>query len=40
MAEIVRTTISQEVFRTRYADVFKGDRQWQKIAVTGGQTYN
>src|SRR6185503_8763761 len=25
---------------TRYADVFKGDRMWQKIRVTGGQTYD
>ncbi len=40
VAEIVRTTISQEMFRTRYADVFKGDRQWRKIKVTGGQTYD
>jgi aconitate hydratase len=40
VAEIIRATISEEMFRTRYADVFKGDRQWQKISVTGGQTYN
>ena len=39
VAEIVRTTISQEMFRTRYADVFKGDAEWRKISVTGGQTY-
>jgi len=40
VAEIVRTAISEDMFRTRYADVFKGDAQWQKITVTGGQTYD
>ena len=40
VAEIVRTSINEEMFRTRYADVFKGDAEWRKISVTGGQTYN
>ena len=39
IAELVRTTITAEMFRTRYADVFKGDEHWQKIKVEGGQTY-
>ena len=39
VAELVRTTINDEMFRTRYADVFKGDQHWRKISVTGGQTY-
>ena len=39
VAEIVRATVSQDMFRSRYADVFKGDAQWRKISVTGGQTY-
>ncbi len=40
VAEIIRATISEDMFRDRYADVFKGDAEWQKISVTGGQTYN
>ena len=40
VAEIVRTAISEDMFRSRYADVFKGDAEWQKISVTGGQTYD
>ena len=39
VAEIVRTSINEEMFRTRYADVFKGDAEWRKIGVSGGQTY-
>ena len=39
VADLIRTTITEEMFRTRYADVFKGDAMWQKINVSGGQTY-
>ncbi len=39
VAELVRTAVSEDMFRDRYADVFKGDEQWRKISVTGGQTY-
>jgi len=28
-----------DLFRARYADVYKGDTRWQGIAVTGGDTY-
>jgi aconitate hydratase len=31
--------VTGEMFRTRYADVYKGDEKWRGIAVTGGQTY-
>jgi len=27
------------MFAERYSDVFKGDKQWQEIEVSGGQTY-
>ena len=41
--EEVRTLIDLHVtgalFRTRYADVYKGDERWAGIAVEGGQTY-
>ncbi len=39
VAEIVRTVITPQMFLGRYADVFKGDENWQGIAVDGGETY-
>src|SRR4051812_7986067 len=39
----IRSLIDQfvngDMFRARYADVYKGDVRWQAIAVTGGDTY-
>ena len=40
IAGVVRKVITREMFAARYADVFKGDEEWQKIKVTGGETYN
>jgi aconitate hydratase len=39
VADLIRSTITVDMFRTRYADVFKGDARWQEINVSGGQTY-
>ncbi|MCW5723304.1 MAG: aconitate hydratase AcnA, partial [Devosia sp.] len=39
IAEIVRRHVNAEMFRSRYSDVFKGDKHWQGIAVEGGETY-
>ena len=39
IAAIIRQVISEEMFRTRYGDVFRGDDQWQRIEVEGGLTY-
>jgi aconitate hydratase len=39
IASIVREVVTQEMFRSRYGDVFKGDEKWQGIEVTGGNTY-
>jgi aconitate hydratase len=39
VADLIRTSITEEMFRTRYGDVFKGDAMWQQIKVSGGQTY-
>ncbi|MCW5713188.1 MAG: aconitate hydratase AcnA [Bauldia sp.] len=39
VAEFVRTAVTSSIFRTKYADVFKGDEHWQKIPVSGGQTF-
>jgi aconitate hydratase len=36
--EILRS-VKQEFFRKQYADVFKGDAEWQGLAVPTGETY-
>jgi aconitate hydratase len=39
IAEFVRANISRDLFRTKYANVFEGDKHWQAIKVEGGLTY-
>jgi aconitate hydratase len=39
VAEAVRTSVTPEMFASRYGNVFDGDANWQSIKVTGGQTY-
>jgi aconitate hydratase len=39
VAEYIRANVTREVFAKRYADVFKGDANWQKITVPKGLTY-
>ncbi|HVY52654.1 MAG TPA: aconitate hydratase AcnA [Devosia sp.] len=39
VSEIVRKVITPQMFLKRYSDVFKGDANWQSIAVEGGETY-
>jgi aconitate hydratase len=34
-----KKVVAGEMFTSRYADVFKGDKHWQAIEVAGGQTY-
>jgi aconitate hydratase len=36
--EILRS-VKREFFKTQYADVFKGDEQWQSLDVPSGETY-
>jgi aconitate hydratase len=36
--EILRS-VKQEFFRKQYADVFKGDKDWQQLEVPKGETY-
>ena len=31
--------MTREAFRSKYADVFKGDEQWQALEVTDSETY-
>jgi aconitate hydratase len=38
--EFIRKNVTSELFRTKYANVFEGDANWQKIEVAGGLTYN
>jgi aconitate hydratase len=35
----IEKTITKKMFKSKYADVFKGDVNWQGIDVAGGQTY-
>ncbi|PSC06985.1 aconitate hydratase AcnA [Alsobacter soli] len=37
--EFIQKTITKALFKSKYADVFKGDEHWQKIQVEGGKTY-
>ncbi|MBU4436280.1 MAG: aconitate hydratase, partial [Alphaproteobacteria bacterium] len=39
IAVLQRKSVTEKMFATRYGDVFKGDKNWQGIKVTGGQTY-
>jgi len=39
IAELQKKTVTGEMFRERYADVFQGDKHWQAIEIAGGQTY-
>jgi aconitate hydratase len=36
---VIRAVLTPEMFRRRYADVFRGDREWQDLAAPTGQTY-
>jgi len=40
VADIQKTNVTNALFASRYADVFKGDKGWQAIKVKGGQTYD
>ncbi|MHB2165525.1 aconitate hydratase AcnA [Alsobacter sp. R-9] len=37
--DTIRKTITKALFKSKYADVFKGDAMWRKIKVEGGLTY-
>ncbi|MDB6177543.1 aconitate hydratase AcnA [Paracoccus sp. Z330] len=40
IAELVDTVVTREMFRTKYADVFKGDERWRAVEVTDSETYD
>ncbi len=37
---LIDAHVHSEMFRKRYADVYRGDERWRGIAVTGGDTYS
>ncbi|WP_181703434.1 aconitate hydratase AcnA [Chthonobacter albigriseus] len=39
IAEFIRANVTREIFEKKYADVFKGDENWQSISVAAGLTY-
>jgi len=39
ITDLIRVSITDEMFRERYGDVFKGDEHWQNIQVEGSLTY-
>ncbi|HLL30479.1 MAG TPA: aconitate hydratase AcnA [Allosphingosinicella sp.] len=36
---LIDAHVHGDMFRARYADVYKGDEQWRSIPVAGGETY-
>ncbi|MBL8806124.1 MAG: aconitate hydratase AcnA [Rhodospirillales bacterium] len=40
IADTIQKTLSAKMFRERYANVFKGDANWQKMGSSAGMTYN
>ena len=40
VAEIVERTVTRESFRSKYADVFKGDEKWRAVSVEESETYS
>jgi aconitate hydratase len=40
IAKFVAKNVTKKIFSAKYADVFKGDANWRKIAVKGGLTYD
>lgn len=37
--EFIAKNVTREIFSEKYADVFKGDENWQAVQVPAGQTY-
>ncbi len=39
VSSTIASCVDRDMFAARYADVYKGDEHWQKIDVTGSETY-
>ena len=37
--EFIEKYVTREIFAARYADVFKGDENWQRVQAPSGETY-
>jgi aconitate hydratase len=40
IGDTIGKALTPEMFRTRYADVFKGDKLWQSMGTSAGMTYD
>jgi aconitate hydratase len=40
IADTIRSALSSDMFRRRYASVFAGDERWRDVAVSTGQTFD
>ncbi|MGH2340714.1 aconitate hydratase AcnA [Segnochrobactraceae bacterium EtOH-i3] len=39
VAKFIRENVTKAMFQEKYADVFKGDKNWQAISAPAGETY-
>jgi len=39
IADTIKDCLTEEMFKSRYAEVFKGDENWQNVSVTESETY-
>ncbi|MFZ1814957.1 MAG: aconitate hydratase AcnA [Rhizobiaceae bacterium] len=39
VGEFIEKFVTRKIFKSKYADVFKGDANWRKVKVPAGQTY-
>ncbi len=39
ISDLIRTSVTQDMFRKRYGNVFTGDDKWRGVKVEGGMTY-
>jgi len=37
--EVLQKSVTQAMFRKRYANVFEGPKEWQDVKISGGMTY-
>jgi aconitate hydratase len=40
IAGLVEQTVTRDAFRSKYADVFKGDNKWRSVQTTDAETYD
>jgi aconitate hydratase len=39
IADMINSVVDSDMYRTRYANVFEGDRKWRGITIEGSDTY-